>query len=208
MESMAALRAIGSGFAHEIGNPVAGALALVQLASRRTREPETRERLANAHDELTRVARIIRELADFTRLDGPVTAVDVNEVVRAALTLARYAHENVPLTVVFEPSPHVLPLAGGRGALLHVLLHLMMHAYETARPDADCVRVVSTARAGENVVVVERTGRDALDAALAPCRHAIASELAGTVVIEATPDGSRATVRLPVPARYEESRPA
>jgi signal transduction histidine kinase len=203
LENVTALSAIGSGFAHEVGNPIAGALAVLQLASRRTREPETREHLANLHGELTRAARMIREVADFTRAEAPGVAVDVNEVVRGALTLARYAHEDVHLLVVFEPSPHVLPLDGGRDALLHVLLHLLMHAYDTAQRETDRLRVVSRAQAGENVVIIERTGRDDVDSGLAPCGCAIAAELGGTVAVEATPDGSCVTLRLPVPARYD-----
>jgi len=203
LESVATLSAIGSGFAHEIGNPVAGALAVLQLAARRTREAETREHLANAHGELVRVARIVRELADFTRVESPEVAVDLNEVVRAALTLARYAHEQVPLQVVFEPSPHVLPLEGGRNALLHALLHLLMHAYDTASPETDRVRVVSRSETGANVLTVEHTGRHAQGVVLASCSCAIAAELRGTMTIETMPDGSRATVRLPVPPRYD-----
>jgi len=198
VENVTTLGAIGSGFAHEIGNPIAGALAVVQLAARRTREPETRERLASVHGELIRAARIVRELADFTRLQGPAAVIDVNEVAQAALTLARYAHQHVPLTVVFEPSPRVLPIVGDRSALLHVLLHLTMHAYATADPGSDRLRLFSALHGAENLVVVERTGHDGLDLALATCGFIVTAHLGGTVAVEVMAGGSRATLRLPV----------
>jgi signal transduction histidine kinase len=194
--NLTALSAIGRGFAHEIGNPIAGALALLQLAARRTREPETREYLASAHDEVARVARIVHELADFTRLEGPEGIVDVNEVVRAALTLARYANQGLPLTVTFAPSAAVLPLVGDRHALMHVLLHLVLRAYENAA--GGLLRVTSESGDRETRIVVECSPGFPLETALASCRDGIAAYFDGTVEADPAPPGSRTIVRLPV----------
>jgi len=195
--NLTALSAIGRGFAHEIGNPVAGALALLQLAARRTREPETREYLAGAHDELARVARIVHELADFTRLEGPEAMVDVNEVVRAALTLARYANTGLPLPVTFAPSAAVLPLFGDRHVLMHVLLHLVLRAYEYAG-GAGLLCVASESGDRENRIVIECSPGFPLATALASCRDGIAARFDGTLEADSRPSGSRAIVRLPV----------
>ncbi|HEY2386267.1 MAG TPA: histidine kinase dimerization/phospho-acceptor domain-containing protein [Candidatus Binatia bacterium] len=204
--NLTALSAIGRGFAHEIGNPIAGALALLQLAARRTREPETREHLANAQDELVRVAHIVHELADFTRLEVPTSVVDVNEVVRAALTLARYANQGLPLTVTFEPSAAVLPLISDRHALIHVLLHLVLRVYEYAEGDGR-LHVASESGDCENRIVVESAPGCPLAMALAPCQDGIAAHFDGTIETEVTASGSRATVRIPVVGRQARPKP-
>jgi two-component system NtrC family sensor kinase len=129
-EKLAALRAIAAGLAHEVGNPLAGIGALLQLAERRTSEPETRDRLRRAHAEIVRVGRLIQELGDFTRADGETATTDVNEVLRAALTLARYAHEGAQVTITVDTDPTLTALVGSRHHLLQACLHLVMNAYD------------------------------------------------------------------------------
>jgi PAS domain S-box-containing protein len=224
-ETLAALRAISAGFAHEIGNPLAGVLGVLQLVARRTREPETRERLASAHVELSRVAHIIRELAAFTRQDGEAAIIDVNEVLRAALTLARYAHQQARVTVAFEPDPGVGPLVGSRNHLLQAFLHLAMNAYEAIGDDEGSLRVTSHAAGNEIRVVLHDTGSgipaQALPHVFEPffttkgstglglfvCRRIIEDELGGDVAAASEPgDGTRFTVRIPVRNRSNPKR--
>lgn len=226
-EKLAALRAISAGFAHEIGNPLAGVLGVLQLIARRTHEPETRERLASAHGELTHVARIIRELADFTRQDGEAAIIDVNEVLRAALTLARYAHPQARATVAFQPDPRVGPLVGSRNHLLQAFLHLAMNAYEALGDGEGSLRVTSDAADDEIEVVFHDTGAGIPPEAMAHvfepffttkgntglglfvCRRIIGDELGGDVTAASAPgDGTRLTVRIPTRRRSNPKRPA
>ncbi len=210
------LRAIAAGFANEIGNPLAGVLGVLQLVGRRTREPETRERLASAHAELARVAQIIRELADFTRQVGDAAMIDVNEVLRAALTLARYAHQHAAIDVSFEADPSVRPLVGSRNHLLQVFLHLAMNAYEAMNGGPGRLRVVSERDDAEIVVAFEDTGPgiapDVADRVFDPffttkgstglglfvCRRIVVHELGGRITVDSNADGTRFTVRLPM----------
>ncbi|MBI3770139.1 MAG: PAS domain S-box protein [Deltaproteobacteria bacterium] len=219
-EKLAALRTISAGFAHEIGNPLAGVTALLQLVARRTQEPATRERLASAHAELTRVARIIRELADFTRQDGESVRIDVNEVLRAALTLAHYGHPHARATVVLEADRRIPPFVGSRNHLLQVFLHLAINAYEAIGDGEGRLRVVSRLGSDEILVVFEDTGSGIPPQALARlfepffttkastglglfvCRRIVVDELGGTIVVESEPGaGARFSVRLPLQGR-------
>jgi signal transduction histidine kinase len=215
-EKLAVLRAIAAGFANELGNPLAGVLGVLQVVARRTREPETRERLVAAHAELARVTQVIRELADFTRLDGEAAVVDVNEALRAALTLARYAHQGAAVTVTFEPDTTIGPLVGSRNHLLQVFLHLAMNAYEAMFDRVGALAVRSRRGDGEIVVVFEDTGPGiaaaAIDRLFEPffttkgstglglfvCRRIVAEELGGRIAVDGAPGrGARFTVHLP-----------
>ncbi|HEY2386534.1 MAG TPA: histidine kinase dimerization/phospho-acceptor domain-containing protein [Candidatus Binatia bacterium] len=157
-DEVAALRAIAAGFAHEIGNPLAGVAGRLQLIKRRTREDETRESLSDAHAELARIAQGLRELIEFTRPDDETTAVDVNEVLRAALTIGRYAHSHAEVDVSFEPDPHAGLVVGRRHQLLEAFLRLTMSAYETMNGSPGRLRVGSERSCGEIVVVFEHSG--------------------------------------------------
>jgi signal transduction histidine kinase len=198
---------------------------VLQLVARRTREPETRERLASAHVELSRVAQIIRELADFTRQDGETAIIDVNEVLRAALTLARYAHQQARVTVAFEPDPGVGLLVGSRNHLLQAFLHLAMNAYEAIGDGDGFLRVTSHAAGDEIRVVLHDSGigipaqamphvfepffttKGSTGLGLFVCRRIIEDELGGEVAAASEPgDGTRFTVRVPVRNRSNPRR--
>jgi PAS domain S-box-containing protein len=158
-EKLAALRQMAVGLAHEIGNPLAGVLGILQLVERRSVEDETRQRLAQARAELARVGKIVRELTDFTRADGQSGNIDVNEVVRAALALAKYAHEAEPVTVHLETDPGVRALVGSRNHLLQAFLHPVMNAYDAMRERGGTLTVRTQQHDGEIVLEFHDTGR-------------------------------------------------
>jgi two-component system NtrC family sensor kinase len=221
-ERLAALRAMAVGLAHEIGNPLAGVLALLQLAERRTAEPDTRAGLAEARRELTRLGRIIRELTDFTRADDARGTIDVNKVLREVLVFARYAHEATPVTVTLDEDPTIGLLVGRPHHLLQACLYLVMNAYEAMRESGGSLTVRSRRGDGEVVVRVEDTG-PGIEPEIVPrifdpffttkpegfgtglglfvCQRIVCQEFGGRVDVETAPGaGACFTVRLPVRA--------
>ena len=228
-EKLAALRAMAAGFAREVANPLAGVLGLLQLVERRTREPETRTRLVEARNELLRMGQIIRELSDFTRADGALGIIDVNEVLRAALTFAKYANEAAPVTVRLDADLQVRPLVGARNHLLQACLHLVMNAYDAMHEQGGSLTVHSRQDADEIVLAFEDSGRgiapELLSRIFAPffttkpegsgtglglfvCHRIVTKEFSGRIEVETEPGvGSCFTVRLPLrPAARAASR--
>jgi two-component system NtrC family sensor kinase len=219
-EKLAALRAIAAGFAREVGNPLAGVLGLLQLIERRTHEPETRTRLIEARNELLGVGQIIRELSDFTRADGGLGTIDVNEVLRAALTFAKYANEAAPVTVRLDADLQVRPLVGSRNHLLQACLYLVMNAYDAMHDQGGSLTVRSRQDPDEIVLSFEDSGRG-IDAAvlsrifepffttkpegsgtglgLFVCHRIVTKGFGGRMEVASEPGaGSRFTVRLPL----------
>jgi two-component system NtrC family sensor kinase len=229
-EKLAALRAMAAGFAREVANPLAGVLGLLQLIERRTREPETRSRLIEARNELLRAGQIIRELSDFTRADGALGIIDVNEVLRAALTFAKYANEAAPVTVRLDADLQIRPLVGARNHLLQACLHLVMNAYDAMREQGGSLTVHSRQDGEEIVLAFEDSGRGITPAVrsrifepffttkpegsgtglgLFVCHRIVTKAFGGCIEVETELGvGSRFTVRLPLrPAGRTEPRP-
>jgi len=229
-EKLAALRAMAAGFAREVANPLAGVLGLLQLIERRTREPETRSRLTEARNELLRAGQIIRELSDFTRADGALGVIDVNEVLRAALTFAKYANEAAPVTVRLDADLQIRPLVGARNHLLQACLHLVMNAYDAMHEQGGSLTVHSRQDGDEIILAFEDSGRGIAPAVLSRifepffttkpessgtglglfvCHRIVTKEFSGRIEVATEPGvGSRFTVRLPLrPTARTEQRP-
>jgi len=228
-EKLAALRAMASGVAHEIGNPLAGVLGLLQLAERKTRESDTRERLGRARSELLRVARITRELTDFTRAEREEGAIDVNAVLHSAVVFARYAYPAAPVAVECRLDRAVPSLAGSRGHFLQACLHLLMNAYDATLGSGGSIVVSSGVEDRTVVVGIEDSGRGMApdvearifepffttkDAGagtglgLYVCRRIIVEEFSGGIAVDSQPGvGTRFRLSLPLrPARAQHTR--
>ena len=222
-EKLSALRAIAAGLAHEVGNPLAGVLALLQLAERRTAEVETRARLRQAREELVRVGGLIRELGDFTRADGGLGTIDVNEVLRAALTLAKYAHAGAAVTVQLETDPTLAAIVGSRHHLLQACLHLVMNAYD-AMPHENGRLTVGSQRTPNGLLLRFEDNGGGIDPAVRPrlfeafvttkaegtgtglglfvARRILVGEFGGSIdVTTGAPTGARFEVRIPARSR-------
>ena len=219
-EKLAALRTMAVGLAHELGNPLAGVLSLLQLAERQTREDGTRARLIQARAELSRIGKMIRELTDFTRSDGTRSVIHVNDVLQEALVLARYAHEGAPVSARLEADPAVRPLTGSRSQLLQVCLHVLMNAYDAMSETGGTLQVGSQQGGDAIALWFEDSGRgiepDLLPRIFEPffttkpegsgtglglfvCDRIVTQELGGRIEVESTPGvGTRLRLRLPL----------
>jgi PAS domain S-box-containing protein len=213
---------LGAGVAHEINNPLAYALASVELAAReisRLPVPPARvgELLDTALEGLGRVRTIVRDLRMLTRADdGPPRPTDLREVLDSTLTLAASALSG-HARVVREYGE--VPLAAANGPRLgQVALNLVLNAVESMpEPGELRVRTLLDA-AGRVAFEVEDTGTgmapDVLarifdpffttkpigrgtGLGLAIC-HQIVAELGGEITVRSTV-GRGSTFRVSLP---------
>ena len=134
-EKLASVGRLAAGVAHEIGNPLAAILGLLELLRAGDLSPDQhREFLARVSAETERINGIIRELLDFARKDGESDELeqtsDLRDVIRDAVALVRPQKESrdVAIDVVVDDS--VRRVIGPQGRLTQVVLNLLLNAVD------------------------------------------------------------------------------
>jgi PAS domain S-box-containing protein len=224
-DRMSQLGFLAAGVAHEINNPLAYALAALDLASRNLRAGEldaVSESLAIAREGAERVRGITNDLRMFTRGgEQRPEPVDLGNVLRATTDLAAAnIRTRGRLVLDLGPMPTVFADAGRLGQVFMNLLVNAIDALEGGDPATSRIEVrASTDAEGRAVVEVQDSGcgvpsearsrifepffttkapRAGSGLGLSICHH-IVSDLGGTIELGA-PSGSGALFRVVLPA--------
>jgi len=131
-EKMAAIGQLAAGIAHEIRNPLAIIMnALYDLAEIVDGDdPEVREDLRIAKEEMDRVQTIINSLLEFSRDSrAAVETVDVNDLLRKTLLLMNKYLQNSDVRVMTDLGD-VGPLLANQNALRQIFLNLITNAVQ------------------------------------------------------------------------------
>ncbi len=145
---LASVGRLAAGVAHEIGNPLAAILGLIELARDEDLDPETRDEfLARIQKETERINGIIRDLLDFARdgaeSDGNDETADLAAVVADAVQLVAPQKDASKLRIERRVSP-VAPVRGNADRLTQVLLNLLLNAADAMDGEGDIVIEVDT----------------------------------------------------------------
>ncbi len=164
-QKLAAVGQLGAGVAHELNNPLAGILGYVQLMlmSRGDSDPDM-ETLHKIELSAKRCKEITQNLLRFSqqRTRGDLRAVDLNNVVREALSLTEHQIKTEGITLKLELSPPVRVLADPAQAS-QVLLALVSNARTAMMKTATKVLTLRTGeRDGKGFLEVEDTGKGIL----------------------------------------------
>jgi nitrogen fixation/metabolism regulation signal transduction histidine kinase len=223
-ERIAAWQDIARRLAHEIKNP----LTPIQMAmdtlrkSYKKQHPQFAEILDESTttvlEEADRLKKIVAEFSDFARMPKPeLGRIDLNEVVRAGLTLYQNA-----APVALNLAKDLPSIDADKGQLNQIVLNLVENARDAIGPRRGGRITVTTKRGDANdraMLVVEDNGpgvpSDLKDKVFAPyfttkhskggtglglaIVHRIVSDHGGRITLSDTPGGgARFTIELPL----------
>jgi signal transduction histidine kinase len=156
-EKLATVGRLGTGMAHEIGNPLAAVLGYVELLREGEIAPRTAsDLLARTQAELQRIDAIIRDLLDYARTDRDSTVgpVSIGPLIRSAVQLVESdaRARNLEMIVGNVDAPTVAAL---EGKLRQVLVNLLLNAADAGAP---IVTITAHTRDLTVDIVVEDTG--------------------------------------------------
>lgn len=153
-EKIAALGQIAAGVAHEIGNPLSALSSIVRnIASDPGRDGGREKKLRMMQDQIDRIARIVRELVDFSRPSSfGKSLIHINEVLRTALGIARYDERFKGVHVITGLDPDIPALKMDGDQLLQVFLNILFNAGDAMQGSGTLM--VSSQRKGHSVAVL------------------------------------------------------
>jgi len=161
-EKLASISMLSAGVAHEINNPLGSILANVQNLIKAEKEPASADDLLLIEKETKRIARIVRNLLEFSSAGGAETTVaDLNDVIEKLLQLLGYSLKSGSRAEVAADLEHGLPKAAiGEDECKQILLNLIMNALESIEGAGRIVvRTRSLGAGGEVELTVSDTGK-------------------------------------------------
>jgi signal transduction histidine kinase len=222
-EKLAGVGRLAAGVAHEIGNPLAAILGLIELLQMGSlsRNEET-EFVARIRSETERIHRIIRDLLDYARHEpeSEHAEADLEQVVEEAVALIAPQKDLRKMTLERRVEGSSLRVRGSAHELTQVVLNLLLNAadavageghvlIELSRDAREVVLAISDSGGGipaavqgklfDPFVTTKPAGKGT-GLGLAVC-HAIVERLRGTISAENLERGARFTVRLPALSR-------
>ena len=165
-ERLAATGKLTAQIAHEINNPVHNIQSCLQTLLKRTSDPadpavrERRELLEVALEEVTRLARLTRQMLDVYRTSAvPIERVPVclNDVIQEVVTTSSEALRRQRIDIRLVLLPTLPRIEGSKDKLKQVLLNLFLNAQD-AMPDGGTLAIETDQQDGNVFVHVADSG--------------------------------------------------
>ncbi|MDE3059003.1 MAG: PAS domain S-box protein [Bacteroidota bacterium] len=159
-QKMETFGTLAAGIAHEVGNPLTSISSLVQVIQRTTKDKFAQDKLELVKNQVNRIAKIIRELVDFSRPSAyEIKHADANAILRDALNIVQYGKKvhDITFATHFDddlPLAYVVP-----DQLVQVYLNILMNAVDACEGRAGTISVFSQARKNMIEVRITDTGK-------------------------------------------------
>jgi signal transduction histidine kinase len=157
-EKLASVGQLAAKIAHEVNNPLATIKTSLALVSKRlSKEDRNKERLHMIEEEIGRIARIMRQLLDYSRPSSDIAVLQVNEVIRQ---IVKFVHGDLAARQIeccLELAEELPPIRMSLDQLKQVLLNLIKNAQD-AMPQGGTLWFKTTNQAGGLSIHVADTG--------------------------------------------------
>jgi len=157
---LAALAETASIFAHEVANPLNGISTMLQmlLRGKNSGDPESREMLQDALNEISRLGNLLQEFRTFARPASIYPEpLDVKELVREVLATETLDYSKRGIRVEQEFNPDVFLIKADRQKLKQVLLNLFKNAVE-AMPGGGMLKIRAYGSGSQALIDISDTG--------------------------------------------------
>jgi PAS domain S-box-containing protein len=159
-QKMESIGTLAAGIAHEVGNPLTSISSLVQVILRTTNDDFTREKLDLIKNQINRIARIIRDLVDFSRPSTYVVRpTDLNQLVREALSIVQYGKKVHDVEFIVNLDEHLPALEVVADQMSQVFINILMNAVDAVEGRSGTITVESAVRGNHVHIAISDTGR-------------------------------------------------
>ena len=159
-QRMESIGTLAAGIAHEVGNPLTAISSLVQVIQRTSTDGFANEKLELINSQVNRIARIIRELVDFSRPSTHVVKpTNINRIVKEALNIVQYGKKVKDITFTLELDEHLPEIAAVPDQIVQVFINILMNAVDSLDGRHGIITVHSRKNEHEVEVMVRDTGK-------------------------------------------------
>lgn len=159
-QKMESIGTLAAGIAHEVGNPLTSISSLVQVIQRTTADDFAKEKLELIKNQINRIARIIRDLVDFSRPSAYVVKpTDVNKLVREALNIVQYGKKVKDISFSLELTETIPTLVVVPDQLSQVFINIFMNAVDALEGKPGSIAIQSHLRNEHVEVIVRDSGK-------------------------------------------------
>ncbi len=160
-EKLSSLSFLSAGIAHEINNPLSSILTNVQNLQSGVVQEEDRISLQWIEQETQRIARIVRELLDFSReISSGEQSTDVNECLENVLRLTRYGRQpGTGLTIKLDGAENLPRVSIPPDELKQVILNLVQNAVHAVDKHGAVIVTTSYSKSDNIIISVEDNGK-------------------------------------------------
>jgi PAS domain S-box-containing protein len=159
-QRMESIGTLAAGIAHEVGNPLTAISSLVQVIQRTSTDEFAKEKLELINSQVNRIARIIRELVDFSRPSTHVVKpTNINRIVKEALNIVQYGKKVKDITFTLELDNHLPEIAAVPDQIVQVFINILMNAVDSLDGRRGTITVHSRKDDHKVEVIVRDTGK-------------------------------------------------